>query len=143
MTSYASTTEIQTAAGGAARYVELFDWDGDRAADADVVTQLQLEVDSWIDSFAGRRYKVPLESPSAVLRQHAAEEAVFRARAKRNLAADDDRTAHEERLRWLEHVAAGRVVPCDPLPAKASTNRSAWVSRDGDDVSRDKLKGAW
>jgi phage gp36-like protein len=141
--AYASTTEIQAAAGGASRLVQLLDWDNDGAVDTAVLEQLQLEVDSWIDSYAGRRYAVPLADPSAVLRQHAADEVVYRALLKRNMVHPEARDNHAERVKWLEMLARGHVVPSDPHPAKASSVRSAWVSRDTDEVSREKLKGAW
>jgi phage gp36-like protein len=141
--AYASSTELQTAAGGAERLVQVFDWDNDGVADAAVISQVQTEVEGWMDSYIGRRHAVPLASPSAVTRMHAAEEAVYRARLKRTGVSDEERTAHEGREKWLEMAAKGLVVVSDPLPAAASTIRSAWVSRDTDDVSREKMKGAW
>jgi len=141
--TYASTTEIQIAAGGASKLLELFDWDNDGVADAAVLAQLQLEVDSWIDSYAGRRFSVPIASPAQVLVLHAAEEVVYRARLKRGMVSEEATQGHADRVKWLEGLARGHVVPGDPLPTKASTVRSAWVSRDSDDVSRDKLRGGW
>lgn len=138
---YATSAQIQVAAGGAAKLVEIFDWDKDGVADAAVIADLQAKVDAWIDSFAGKRFAVPMASPSIALQQLSAEEVVYR--GKRGLVSEYDTDQHKERLSWLEAVAAGKVVPCDPPPAPASTVRSAWVARDTDDVSREKLKGAW
>jgi phage gp36-like protein len=138
---YASTTQIQIAAGGAVKYVEIFDHDNDGVADATLIAQFQLQVDSWIDSYAGKRYAVPMVAPTQNLVEVAAEEIVYR--AKGNMVSELEQKQHEERIAWLEGVAKGLVVPCDPPPAKASTVRSAWVSNDTNDISREKLKGAW
>lgn len=138
---YATTSQIAVAAGGTDRYVQLFDWDGDGVADAAAVAQIQAEVESWIDSYAGRRYSVPIAAPSAVLVSHTSEEVVYRALQKRGMTSDVDRERHEARLAWLRDLAGGRVIPNDPKPAGSSSQRSAWVERDG--VSRDGTKGAW
>lgn len=142
--AYATTTQIQIAAGGADRYVQLFDWDADGVADAAVVAQVQAEVDAWIDSYAGRRFAVPIASPTQVLTLAAAEEVVYRALVKRGMVAPEHTALHEQRRAWLKDLAEGRVVPSDPHPTKASTSTAAWVDRDGDsDLSRESLKGMW
>lgn len=141
--AYATTTQIQIAAGGADRYVQLFDWDADGVADAAVLTQIGAEVDAWIDSYAGRRFAVPIASPTQALTLAAAEEVVYRALVKRGMAGPDQVQLHEQRRAWLKDLAEGRVVPSDPQPAKATSVRSTWVERDSDDVSREGLKGLW
>lgn len=141
--AYATTAQIQIAAGGADRYVQLFDWDADGVADVGVLAQLQLEVDSWIDSYVGRRFAVPLAAPTSVLTLLSAEEVVYRARTKRGMVHDDDHKQREQREKWLDGCAKGRVVPSEPQPAKATSARGTWVERDTDDVSRTNLKGLW
>jgi phage gp36-like protein len=141
---YATTAQLQSAAGGAAAYVQLFDWDDDGSADASVVAELQAEVDAWVDGYVGTRFAVPVADASGMFARCSAEEVVYRARVKRNMVTDDHHRGHDERLSWLRDVAKGVAVPSDPQPAKAASNRSAWVSRDGDEVSREGLKGsAW
>ncbi len=141
--AYASTTQIQIAAGGADRYVQVFDWDADGVADATVLAQISAEADAWIDSYAGRRYAVPIESPSQVLTLHAAEEVVYRALSKRGMAGPEADKRHEQRVQWLRDLSAGKVVPTDPPPTKASTATTAWVDRADDDTSREGWKGFW
>lgn len=141
---YASTTEIQIAAGGGERFVALFDWDGDTIADVNVVAQFQTQVDGWIDSYCGRRFAVPIATPTAALSLCAAEEVVYRAMNKRGMSSDDDHRAHDQRVKWLEGIASGRVVPSEPEPPAASSVVTAWVSADSDSpISREALKGAW
>lgn len=139
---YATTTQIQIAAGGSERFVQLFDWDGDTVADSAVVAQIQAEVDAWIDSYAGRRFAVPISAPSSVLVAHSAAEVVYRAQQRRGMASDTDREQHESRLAWLRDLAGGRVVPSEPQPTAATSVRSGWVDRT-DGLTRDGLKGAW
>lgn len=141
MTSYSTTSQLKTAAGGDVGYVQVFDWNTDGSADDDKIAELQEQVDRWIDSFCGTRYAVPMESPNAALTQLAAEEVVFRARRDRNMTTQDHRDDHKARTEWLQDVARGKAVPCDPQPAKAASVRSAWVDRNADDVSRENLKG--
>lgn len=141
---YATTSQIQIAAGGAPRFVELFDWDGDTIADAAVVAQIVAEVDAWIDSYAGRRFAVPIATPTQALTLVAAEEVVYRGLAKRGMAGPEHHQAHDARRAWLVDLAAGRIVPSEPEPAAASSIVTAWVERDSEDVvSREALKGAW
>lgn len=143
--AYATTDQIQNAAGGAARLVELADFDVDGIADVAVLAQAQAEVDGVIDSYVAKRYAVPVATPSLALQAASAAEVVYWLRSKRGGVADDHRREHEERLKWFEAIAKGHAVPSDPLPTKASTARSAWVERDDDDavVSRASLEGAW
>jgi phage gp36-like protein len=141
---YATSAQLQAAAGGAAGYVQVFDWDADGSADSAVVAELQAEVDAWIDGYIGTRFAVPVADASGMFARCSAEEVVYRARVKRNMVTDDHRREHDERLSWLRDVAKGLAVPADPQPSKASSSRSAWVDRNTDAVSRDSLKGsAW
>jgi len=141
--AYATSAEITIAAGGAERLVQLMDWDSDGVADAAVIAQLQTEVDAWIDSYAGRRFAVPIAAPTGALRLHAAEEVIYRARLKRGGVGEEHAQAHTDRVAWLEGIARGHVVPSEPQPAPATSVRSVWITRDENEVSREKLKGAW
>lgn len=140
---YATQTQIQLAAGGAERLVQLADWDNDGVVDAAVIAEAQNAADGWIDSYARSRFATPIASPSSTLVRVAAEEAVYWLRKQRGLITDDHRSDHEERERWCKDLAAGRVRPDEPLPAQSTAVRSAWVSNDDNEISREKLKGAW
>lgn len=140
---YATQTQIQLAAGGASRLVELADWDGDGVADADVIAQAQSAADGWIDGYARVRFATPISAPSSSLIRVAAEEAVYWLRKQRNMITDDYRLDHEERERWCKDMASGKVRPDEPLPTKSTAVRSAYVSGDERPVSREKLRGFW
>lgn len=144
--AYATLAQIRTAAGGADRLVQLADHDEDGAVDAEVIAQAQAEVDGWIDSYAAKRYAVPLSAPSLAMQACAAAEVVYWLRSKRSMLTDQDVAARADRSAWLKAIASGHVVPSDPLPTPATTARSAWVERDGDmpgALTRDNTEGAW
>jgi phage gp36-like protein len=139
--AYCTQTDIQHAAGGSDRLVELADYDGDGSVDAAVITSVQAEVDGWIDSYFALRYSVPVDSPTSTVVQLAAAECVYRLKGRRQgLLGDDDRREHDERKEWLLHAAKGLVRPSDPAPAAGDAVRSAVVVNNRD-VSRANLKG--
>ena len=117
--AYASQSDIETAAGGAVRLVELADWDADGVADATAIAAVQAATDGWIDSYAAVRYAVPVASPTDTLIQVAAEECVYRLRQRRGMASEGDEQRHKEREAWLVHLSKGLVRPSDPAPAKS------------------------
>ena len=139
--AYATQTQMETAAGGAARLVQLADWDNDGSADSAVVAQCQAEVDALIDSYAGNKFDTPIADPSFAFQSIAAGEYVYWLRAKRGMVADEHKAEHDERVAWLVKLSKGQVLPCNPLPAKSSVVKSSWVDRDTDDVSRANLEG--
>lgn len=138
--AYANLAQIEIAAGGNARLVELADFDADGAADAAVIAAAQASVDGVIDSYC-LRYATPLANPSDTLRELAAAEVVYRLHEQRGNVQQDSpmHRAHLERVAWLDKVSRGLVVPSSPLPAPSSQMRSAWVEREG--ITRDSLKG--
>lgn len=138
--TYASQSDIETAAGGAARLVELADWDADGTADAAAIAGVQAATDGWIDSYAALRYAVPIESPTATLVQVAADECVYRLRQRRGMVGEADEQRHKEREAWLVHLSKGLVRPSDPAPSKSDAVRSKVVVNNRD-VSRCTLKG--
>lgn len=140
--AYATMQDLEHAAGGAGRLLALSDFDGDGVIDAAAVEAAQAKADGLIDSYAARRYAVPIDTPSAVLVQCAAEEAVFQLAFRRGMATEQDLGERELRIQWLESLAAGKVRPSDPAPRKSSAvvNRHDPSRRA---VSRDGLKGFW
>lgn len=137
---YASQAQIEAAAGGADRLVELADWDADGVADPEAIAAVQDEVDGWIDGFASLRYATPIENPTQTLVQTAAAECVYRLRDRRGMVNDRDEARHQERLEWLKLLNSGRVRPSDPAPAKSDAVRAKVVINNRDE-SRENMKG--
>lgn len=137
---YADQTQIQNAAGGADRLLELADLDHDGVVDAAVITAVQAATDGWIDSYAALRYSVPIANPTDTLIQVAAEECVYRLRQRKGMVPEGEAERHKEREQWLVHLSKGLVRPSDPAPAKSDAVRSAAVVNNRDE-SREGLKG--
>lgn len=139
---YTVTQDLEQAAGGAARLVELADWDGDGEADAAALAAAQAKADGLIDSYAAMRYATPIASPSAILVQQAADEAIYQLKSRRGMVTAQDVEERTARMEWLEQLSKGRVRPDEPLPPKSSAV-AARHSISNRAVSREKTKGFW
>ena len=101
------------------------------------------KAEGLIDSYAGKRYKVPIENPSAMLIQIAAEETIYQLRVRGpSGVTEDDRDERDHRLAWLKDLSTGKVVPCDPPPDKATTVRAGY-HKSKRAMSRERSKGFW
>lgn len=140
---YATTTQLELAAGGADRLVSLTDWDQDGDADADVLAEALSVADGLIDGYLrARGYNLPLANPTVSLQRVAAQEAIYWLRTQRGGASGDHVARHEENMAWLRDVAKGAVRVDEPSAPEAMTTRSAWVEPASDKaVSRESLKG--
>lgn len=98
---------------GAADLARLADLDDDGAADTDVVARAIADAQSLMDSSLACRFRVPVAladgSTPAALRTRAVNLAVYFLHLGRDSVTDDVRAQHDDDLRWLERVAAGRV----------------------------------
>ncbi len=151
---YCVQADIQNAAGGAKKLLQLADWDNNNAIDPAVITDAIAAADALIDSFAAKRFSVPFNPVPEIIKRVSAELAMLSiARNRTGFTADMqkrwDELASTERGRegWLHQLATGVVTPGgDPLPAKHSTMAPDSVETtlpSERDVSRDKLGGFW
>lgn len=144
--AYCTQTDVQNAAGGAERLRALVDWDGDTAVDAEPIAQAIADADAWINSYVARKRAVPLSPAPDIVRLTSAREAVYLLKQARGMAVtEDDKTNHEERERWLEGVAAGKIsLGVDPSPAPSTANAAEYGERessDDDAFARDSFGG--
>lgn len=149
--AYCDQTDVERAAGGRQRLIELSDLAGTGALDSTVVDQAITDASGWADVFIPKRYAIPIAaSPGATppgIRALVAAEAVYLLKGRRphNLT-DDDRDAHKERFDILDRIAKGTLTPGqDPLPARSSQVAPVTGTRDGETypMSRDGTKGYW
>lgn len=141
--AYATVHDLENAAGGRDRLVQIADRDGDGEPDAALIAAAQAKAEGLIDSYAGKRYSVPVANPSAMLIQIAAEETIYQLLVRNPPGVtDDDRDERDRRLDWLKDLATGKVVPSDPLPAKSPTVRAGYHPSKRA-MSRDRSKGFW
>lgn len=143
--AYSSTSDVQTAAGGAGNLAALADYDGDGTQDAAVIAAAIAAADALIDSYVDKRFATPLSPVPPKILELSARLAVYQMRQQRQTLTDGDTTQHTLDIEWLEGVRDGKNVPgVEPLPAKASLA----VDQAGErvstaNVSRERLKGFW
>lgn len=141
--AYSTQSDLEDAAGGAARFNELADFDNDGAPDVAMIARAQAAADGFLDQHlrSGTHTSDDLArlrlTPTTTIRRIAADEAIFRMREQRRQVTEDDRKAQELRGAELKALQAGRNRADD-----TRAPRAAVVTNDGD-VSRETLKGQW
>lgn len=152
--AYCTQADMQNAAGGAKRFLQLTDWDNNNAIDAQVITDAIAEADSRIDEAAAKLYTVPFNPVPEPIKRRSAEIALL-ITIRRRLGFDESHQKWWDELTsskkgeegWLLLLANGVVTPgTDPMPVKHSTMAVDSVDTKlptDRDVSRDKLGGFW
>ena len=138
--SYATQPQIVIACGGQVAFDQLFDHNGDGAADASVVAQAQTAADSLINSYL--RF---VTSPSLVLQTLAADEAVFYARKIRPAlgVTADDTAQRDQRMKMLADMRDGKVRPDEPVVvASSDAGSKAVLVENCSPMSRANSKGS-
>lgn len=142
--AYATQADLDFAAGGAERWLQLTDWNDDTVADASVVSAAQAAADGWIDGYLRMRYATPIASPSATLRLLSAREVIYQIKASRGTVAitKEDLDERTQRIEELKAMRDGKLRPDEPLPTPSTAVRAVFIEND-DDLSREGLKGMW
>ena len=152
MAAYCTQTDVEHAAGGAAKLLALADQDGDGVLDAVLLADAINDAERWIDSYIQRRYSVPLDTVPDIVRRVCSAETVYILKDARDAVDSRAQSTHDEHRDWLEGVSYSRIsLGVDPGPAKSSAvaaqvgNRSSNTDDDGDSivVTRESLKGFW
>lgn len=138
---YTTQTQLEIAAGGAERFAQLADFDGDGTADPAVVTSVLAEVGGWIDAHLRKFSPADLEAlrvtPTDTIARIAAEEAIFRLRSKRQQVSEMDFKLQELRQKDLVDIRADRTRVGD-----VKSPRATFVENDGP-ITKDGTKGMW
>lgn len=141
---YATREDLVEAAGGTDRFLQMTDLDGDGVADDAIIEKAQASAESWIHSYAQKRFAVPFVDPvpDEIVRT-SAEETIYRLLRNRDMATSQEREDHHERLAWLERLAQGLVTPgFQPTPLKSTEVVADIIDRSPfDPASRDSWKG--
>lgn len=147
---YSVLADVERAAGGSSRLVALADFDGNGASDAGVVDAAIAEADALIDSYASKRFAVPYAATPSTINLLSARMAVRILRRNRGMTLAQDVEDEKTDRKWLEDLAAGKVLPgTEPLPENGSIVVDKAVSDTAGnrettrDVSRERLKGFW
>lgn len=144
--AYASLAQVETAAGGGEALRKLTDTEGSGSVQQGPIDAAVAEADSMIDSYAHKRHRVPMLSPTLTVQMLSARMAVRILRRNRGMSIMQDDTGTEADNAWLEMAAKGLVsMVGEPAPEKSElvvdrTSRGASSHRE---VSRRKLRGMW
>src|SRR5690348_11284895 len=137
--AYTTQTDLEDAAGGPARLVELCDDDGDGVADAAKLVRAQAAADGFVDQHLRKFSAADLTrlrtTPTSTVKRLAADETIFRLREQKRQITDDDRLSQELRGKELQALRADQQRADDQKTARAT-----FVENDSD-VSREGLKG--
>jgi phage gp36-like protein len=142
--AYVSLTDVELAAGGPQKLLQLADWSGAGSVDQAVIAAAIAEAVATVNRAIQLRYGVPLGDPvPQVVRTLVAREAVFAMKLSRGMVSEADQLAHDERMATLKSISEGRTaLGVTPVPLK-STYVVDRVSDQADNapVSRESLKG--
>ncbi|MBA2718927.1 MAG: DUF1320 domain-containing protein [Chloroflexi bacterium] len=144
--AYTTQADLELAAGGPDRFVDLADWDGDGVADADVVARAQADADATINRYLRGRYTCPIANPTPELRNLAADLAVYWIKKTKGMTALTlgDVEDQKGRIDVLEQYRSGSLRFESEEIVKSDRGRSVIISPDDDaEVSRESLKGMW
>lgn len=145
--AYSSTTDVQRAVGGSANLVALTDTEDTGAVDAAVVAAAIAEADALINTYAAKRFSPAalstLAAPAVTALSARLAARILRRNRGTVLAADVE--AEKIDQRWLEDLAAGKVVPgAETMPESSTMVNDEVGERDSTkNASREALKGLW
>jgi len=143
--AYATQQQVQIAAGGSAKLIELTDQEDTAAIDATVLAEAQKKAEGWMHGYLRLRHTVPVTNLSAegaaTMARLSADETVYQLRsAIPGMLGETDTSRRIERERELEAIREGKIRIDEPMPTKSSAVAAQFVENCGD-VSREKLKG--
>lgn len=137
-------TSLVDAAGGAMRLTQLLDQDGDGTDDTGLSDRVLCEAEGIVNSYVRKVHNVPLIAPiPQTIATMTADIAIFLLKGRRDALTEGDLARHEERIRWLEGIAKGRVdLGATPTTSASPHNVASSTARPSSKaVSRENLKG--
>ncbi len=143
---YATSADLQRAAGGAERLLQIADHDDDGVLDTDLVNDVLCQAEGLIDSYIRMVHVTPLTVPiPQSITTIAADIAVWMLKGYRDAHNEADIERHDARVRWLEGVAKGSIdLGAAPTTAASPHNVASSTDRPSSKaVSRETTKGFW
>src|SRR5690349_18528394 len=133
--AYATQADIEAAAGGAERLVQICD-NGAGALDTTKLAKAQRKAEALINGHTRMRFATIAGTDDAI--ELAAEETVYQLKRRIRQNSDEDDADRDIRLATYKEIAEGTYRPAEPLPAPSTAIKSAWVERDttGTGISR-------
>lgn len=142
---YTTKADVQSAAGGERRLIQLTDAEGTGNFNQAELEEAQKEADALIDSYVQRRIFTPVSPVPDRLKTLAAQETVYALQVRRQLVPQEAQTRHEERVEFLRDVAGGKAsLGVEPEHTKSSAVDPEVLERSpAETVGRAALKGYW
>jgi len=131
MGNYATNTQLKARFENDAAVAFLTDTGSTGVPDEDVLTEVIGNAEGLIDSYAAKRYAVPLDVSSdtvlaGMLKSATLDIAVYKLLKRGDLVPQVKRDDYEATLEWLKDLSAGRaVMPAAATPASTSSNDPA------------------
>jgi len=98
--------------------------------------------DALIDSHIGSRYSVPVDPVPDIIVDLACDIAIYKLYSRRSAAPDEIRQKYEDAVKYLEKVAAGKIIIPDATAASTSASNDAVIITASDKIfSRDTMEG--
>lgn len=143
--AYCAASDVQIAAGGAAKLIELADHDADGNVDDDVVEAAIESAQADMDGYLEKQVAVPMTDPVPNdVKWRCAKLAVLFLREGRGSLSPEHEKERDGHIKWLEGVRDGKIaLAVDPQPAKSTMRLDAAKKPTLRAVNREKLKGAW
>ena len=143
MADYATEATVQRAAGGVARLVQIADQDDSSEIDSGLIDAAIDEAESLIHSYVRKVRATPVSPAPTILVTLASNLAVYVLKGWRDALTESDQLKHEQRIAWLEGVAARKIdLGVSPTPSPSANNPAAATDRPSSKaVSRENLKG--
>lgn len=145
--AYCAQADVEFWAGSREDLVTIADA-GNGEVDAGIVARATAVADAIIDSYAQKRYPVPLNPVANVVKECSAQITVYKLRERRNTHDAKDVTTYEACIKWLDDLSVGKVsLGEEPMRAESSWIDAEAMVRDASDsddeetVSRNALGG--
>lgn len=146
--TYATQMQIQIAAGGSQKLVDLTDQESSGSVDLGVLAEAQGKAVAWIHSHLLTRFAVPVVNLSAdgasVLARLEADETIYQLIYASPMRAigETDEAKRKLRLEELQAIGRGAMRIDDPSPAPSSAVPAGIFVHDGPN-SRRGWRGTW
>lgn len=146
MAPYSTSADVQIAAGGETKLIQLSDIDSEQEINAAQVTAAIEEADGVIDAYIGKRWATPLTAPGTAIKWISARLSVIVLKIRRNMATERDMENRALIIEELENIAMGKSLPAT---TDTPTGTSPEVKDDQVDPSekrdfeRTNLRGFW
>lgn len=144
--TYATQTQIQIAAGGSQRLVDLTDQESSGMVNASVLAEAQGKAVAWIHSHLLMRFAIPVQNLSAdgaaIMARLEADETVYQLiyASPSRAIGEFDEAKRKLRLDELQAIARGTMRIDEPSPTPSSAVQANIVTRVGP-ISRRGLRG--